>query len=217
MLGVADEEVRMSNTGWSPVYVSDNLAVMSVAFMLPRRDTAVVWRGPRKTALITQFLRDVDWGDLDYLLIDAPPGTSDEHISLVQQLKEADVDGALIVTTPQEVALLDVRKEIDFCRQSGTRVIGVVENMSAFVCQNCKECTQIFFPSSGGAKKMCQELDVPFLGSVPLDPYVARAAELGTSLFEDDVNTPGVKAFKALVDRLRRAVGECKESEGTEE
>lgn len=205
MLGVQGEEVRMSNSGWSPVYVEDNLGVMSIGFMLPSKDEAVIWRGVRKTGLIKQFLRDVDWGELDFLVIDAPPGTSDEHISLVQMLKESDVDGAIIVTTPQEVSLLDVRKEINFCRRSGTKVIGVVENMSGFVCQHCNECTDIFFPSSGGAEIMCQEMDVPFLGKIPLDPKISKAGELGQSAFQGD-KTPGVKALLSLVSKIRAAV-----------
>jgi len=131
MLGLEGEEIHQSGDGWSPVYAEDNLAVMSIGFMLPNRDDAVVWRGPRKNGLITQFLRDVDWGDLDYLVIDTPPGTSDEHISLAQLLQGCGrVDGAVVVTTPQEVAVADVRKEISFCRKTGIRVLGVVENMA---------------------------------------------------------------------------------------
>lgn len=205
MLGVANEEVRMTNAGWSPVYVEENLAVMSIGFMLSGRDDAVIWRGVRKTGLIKQFLRDVNWGDLDYLIVDAPPGTSDEHISLVQLLKESNVDGAIIVTTPQEVSLLDVRKEINFCRKSGTRVIGVVENMAGFVCQHCDKCTDIFFPSSGGAEKMCREMEVPYLGKIPLDPNISKAGELGRSAFEGE-SSPGVAALKSLVSKLRVAL-----------
>lgn len=110
---VEDETVHDSASGWSPVSVRDNLVIMSIAFLLENRSNAVVWRGPRKNAMIKKFLKDVDWGQLDYLLIDTPPGTSDEHISIVQLLLEAStVNGALIVTTPQEVSLLDVRKEV---------------------------------------------------------------------------------------------------------
>lgn len=134
MLGLEGEEIHQSSAGWSPVYVDDNLGVMSIGFMLPDPDEAVVWRGPRKNALIKQFVRDVFWGDLDYLVVDAPPGTSDEHISIVQYLKATRVDGAIIVTTPQEVSLIDVRKEINFCKKVGIRVLGVVENMSG-LCQ----------------------------------------------------------------------------------
>lgn len=212
MLGVAGEEVRMSNAGWSPVYVEENLGVMSIAFMLSDKDDAVIWRGVRKTGLIKQFLRDVDWGELDYLVVDAPPGTSDEHISLVQMLKESDVDGAIIVTTPQEVSLLDVRKEINFCHKSGTKVIGVVENMAGFICKHCQRCTDVFFPSSGGAEKMCRELNVPYLGKIPLDPTISKAGELGRSLFEGDAS-PGVDAFRSLVTKLRSTL-EGKDSDG---
>lgn len=208
MLGVADEEVRMSATGWSPVYVEENLGVMSIGFMLPSREDAVIWRGVRKTGLIKQFLRDVEWGELDYLVVDAPPGTSDEHISLVQLLKESRVDGALVVTTPQEVSLIDVRKEINFCRKSGTRVIGVVENMAGFVCEHCDKCTDIFFPSSGGAENMCAEMGVPYLGKIPLDPRISKAGELGKSVFEDGAGKPstGVEALRKLVRKVRTAL-----------
>ena len=130
MLGLVGEEVHQSASGWSPVYVEDNLGVMSIGFMLPKSDDAVIWRGPRKNGLIKQFLLDVDWGNIDYLIIDTPPGTSDEHISMVQYLKESNVDGAVVVTTPQEVAMADVRKELNFCKKTGLQVLGVVENMA---------------------------------------------------------------------------------------
>ncbi|GAX80147.1 hypothetical protein CEUSTIGMA_g7585.t1 [Chlamydomonas eustigma] len=131
MLGMEGQEVHQSNHGWSPVYLEDNLAVMSIGFMLPNPDEAVIWRGPRKNSLIKQFLKDVHWGNLDYLVVDAPPGTSDEHITIAQCLKgEGTSVSAVIVTTPQEVALIDVRKEINFCKKVGINILGVVENMS---------------------------------------------------------------------------------------
>lgn len=129
MLGLVGMEVHQSASGWSPVYVEDNLAVMSIGFMLPTTDDAVIWRGPRKNGLIKQFLTDVVWSELDYLIIDTPPGTSDEHISLVQLLKTSHVDGAIVVTTPQEVSMADVRKELNFCRKTQLPVLGIVENM----------------------------------------------------------------------------------------
>ncbi|CAH2269971.1 jg9714 [Pararge aegeria aegeria] len=138
VLGVRGEQVHNSGSGWSPVYVTDNLSLMSIGFLLGSPDDAVIWRGPKKNGMIKQFLSEVDWGDLDYLLIDTPPGTSDEHLSLVQYLAGAGATGAVLVTTPQEVALLDVRKEIQFCRKVGLPVLGVVENMALFVCPNCK-------------------------------------------------------------------------------
>ena len=130
MLGLLNREVHQSASGWSPVFVDDNLAVMSIGFMLPTQDDAIIWRGPRKNGLIKQFLTDVDWGELDYLIIDTPPGTSDEHISIVQYLKGTSVDGALVITTPQEVSMADVRKELNFCKKTGIPVLGVVENMA---------------------------------------------------------------------------------------
>ena len=124
-------DVHKSNSGWQPVYVTENLSVMSIGFLLPNKDDSVVWRGPRKNGLIKQFLCDTEWGELDYLIVDAPPGTSDEHLSIVQYVKGgAKIDGALIVTTPQEVAMADVRKEVNFCEKTGVKVLGVVENMS---------------------------------------------------------------------------------------
>ena len=130
MLGLMGHEVHQSASGWSPVYVEDNLGVMSIGFMLPGTDDAIIWRGPRKVGLIKQFLTDVVWNELDYLLVDTPPGTSDEHISIVQLLKESGIDGAIVVTTPQEVSMADVRKELNFCKKTGIPVLGIVENMS---------------------------------------------------------------------------------------
>lgn len=180
MFALEGQVVRESGSGWSPVYVADNLGVMSIGFMLSDKDDAVIWRGPRKNGLIKQFLSDVDWGDIDCLVIDTPPGTSDEHITTVQYLKETPVDGAIVVTTPQDVAINDVRKELTFCKKSGLSVIGVVENMSGFVCPHCNCESEIFPPgSSGGAVKMATDFQVPFLGKLPIDPMMARACEAG--------------------------------------
>ncbi|XP_010781811.1 cytosolic Fe-S cluster assembly factor nubp1 isoform X3 [Notothenia coriiceps] len=138
IMGLEGEQVHQSGSGWSPVYVDDNLAVMSIGFLLSSPDDAVIWRGPKKNGMIKQFLRDVDWGELDYLIVDTPPGTSDEHLSIVQYLSSTHIDGAVIITTPQEVSLQDVRKEIRFCQKVKLPIIGVVENMSGFVCPSCK-------------------------------------------------------------------------------
>ncbi|CAG8782934.1 5644_t:CDS:2, partial [Acaulospora morrowiae] len=173
-----------SLSGWSPVYVQDNLGVMSIGFMLPDPDDAVIWRGPKKNGLIKQFLKDVDWGELDFILIDTPPGTSDEHLSISQYLKESGIDGAIIITTPQEVALQDVRKEIDFCRKVKIPILGVVENMSGFICPNCKGESIIFAPTTGGAKKMAEECNIKYLGSIPLDPRIGKACDSGISFLD---------------------------------
>nr|AAN86569.1 nucleotide binding protein [Cypripedium parviflorum var. pubescens] len=223
MLGLEREDIHQSNLGWSPVYVDSNLGVMSIGFMLPNPDEADIWRGPRKNGLIKQFLKDVNWGEIDYLVVDAPPGTSDEHISIVQFLQASGIDGAVIVTTPQQVSLIDVRKEISFCKKVGIQVLGVVENMSGlkqpvldlkferlvagdkvgavedvtewaqrYIRQNAPEllslfaCSEVFDISGGGAAKMCTEMGVPFLGKVPLDPQLCKAAEDGRSCFQED-------------------------------
>ena len=153
---------------------------MSIGFLLDKSDDAVIWRGPRKTGLIKQFVLDVDWGALDFLIVDTPPGTGDEHISLAQFLRmDPDKDGAVIVTTPQEVALLDVRKELSFCRKSKINVLGVIENMAGFKCPNCACTTDIFSATTGGAEKMCKDYNLSLLGRVPLDPKVSLSADNG--------------------------------------
>jgi len=202
LLGLEGEQVHHSNTGWSAVYVSDNLGVMSVGFMLDNPNDAIIWRGPKKNGLIKQFLRDVDWGELDYLVVDTPPGTSDEHLSITQYLKSTPVDGAIVITTPQEVALMDVRKEINFCKKVGLPVIGVVENMSGFVCPNCKKETKIFAPTTGGAEKMAKDMNVPFLGSIPLDPRVARACDEGKFYLNEFPDSEATKALKAVFNKI---------------
>jgi Mrp family chromosome partitioning ATPase len=203
MMGVEDEEVhRHPVTGWAPVYAADNLAVMSVGFMLGSKSDAVIWRGPKKNGLIKQFLCDVDWGTLDYLVVDAPPGTSDEHISIAQYLKGCDPDGAIIVTTPQEVALIDVMKEITFCRKVGLNIIGVLENMSGFICPCCQTRTDIFGPSGVKVQKMCAEMDVPYLGSLPLDPDLLKCCEQGKSYTSLYPNNLGTKMFTEFVQKV---------------
>jgi Mrp family chromosome partitioning ATPase len=199
MMGVESETIHVSSTGWSPVWAADNLGVMSIQFMLPNRDDAVIWRGPKKNGLIKQFLKDVEWGDMDYLLVDTPPGTSDEHLSVNAYLRESGVDGALIVTTPQEVSLLDVRKEIDFCRKAGIKVLGLVENMSGFVCPNCTHRSQIFKATTGGARRMAKETGVPFLGRVPLDPRIGMACDYGESFFDAYPDSPACLALRKVV------------------
>ncbi|XP_072167635.1 cytosolic Fe-S cluster assembly factor nubp1-B-like [Diadema setosum] len=203
IMGLNNEQVHQSGSGWSPVYVDDNLGVMSVGFLLSSPNDAIIWRGPKKNGLIKQFLRDVDWGDVDYLVVDTPPGTSDEHLSIVQYLKGAGVDGAVIVTTPQEVSLMDVRKEINFCRKVNVPIIGVVENMSGFVCPKCKKESQIFPPTTGGATKMCEDLKIPFLGKLPLDPRIGKCCDEGKSFFEEVPDSPATQAYLDIIQRIR--------------
>lgn len=207
MLGVEDETVHVTSAGWEPVWVAENLGVMSVQFMLPNRDDAVIWRGPKKNGLIKQFLRDVEWGELDCLIVDTPPGTSDEHLSVNTYLRDVGVDGAVLVTTPQEVALLDVRKEIDFCRKAGIRVLGLVENMSGFVCPNCRHTAEIFRASTGGGRRLAEEMSVPFLGAVPLDGRIGMAGDYGESFLENFADSPTGKAVMEVVKKVGEEMG----------
>ncbi len=207
-MGVESETIHVSNAGWSPVWVADNLGVMSVQFMLPNRDDAVIWRGPKKNGLIKQFLKDVEWGELDYLIVDTPPGTSDEHLSVNSFLKESGVDGAVVVTTPQEVSLLDVRKEIDFCRKAGIKVLGLVENMAGFVCPRCLNESQIFKATTGGGQQLCKDMNIPFLGAIPLDPRIGMACDYGESFMDNFPDSPACKALRQVVRTVGKLVGE---------
>ncbi|KAJ2861906.1 cytosolic Fe-S cluster assembly factor nbp35 [Coemansia aciculifera] len=207
IMGCEREEIHRSSNGWSPVYVQDNLAVMSIGFMLPDEDSAVIWRGPKKNGIIKQFLKDVDWSPTtDYLLFDTPPGTSDEHLSVVQLLRDSGITGAIILTTPQEVALQDVRKEIDFCRKARVPILGVVENMSGFVCPGCHTESRIFYPTTGGAQALCDELDIPLLGSIPLDPSIGRACDFGTSFIDSNPTSPAAHALTKIIARITEIV-----------
>lgn len=209
LMGLENQTIHTSASGWSPAYALDNLAVMSIGFMLASKSDAVIWRGPKKNGLIKQFLKDVEWGDLDYLVVDTPPGTSDEHLSIVQYLKEAGIDGAVLVTTPQEVALQDVRKEIDFCRKVGIPILGVVENMSGFVCPSCKNESQIFIPSTGGAQAMADDLGLELLGKVPLDPRIGMSCDNGLSFLDEYPDSPATTAYLDIVQRIRELLGDA--------
>ncbi|KAH9834300.1 Cytosolic Fe-S cluster assembly factor nbp35 [Teratosphaeria destructans] len=211
MMGVENETIHVSNTGWEPVWVSDNLGVMSVQFMLPNRDDAVIWRGPKKNGLIKQFLKDVEWGEMDYLVVDTPPGTSDEHLSVNSYLKESGVDGAVLVTTPQEVSLLDVRKEIDFCHKAGIKILGLVENMSGFVCPKCTHTSEIFRASTGGGRRLAKETAIPFLGAVPLDSRIGMACDYGESFMDAYPDSPTCMALKEVVRNVGQELGVSRE------
>ena len=206
IMGLDGQSVHQTNTGWEPVQVEENLSVMSVGFLLTDTDEAVIWRGPKKNGLIKQFVRDVDWGPLDYLVVDTPPGTSDEHLSITTYLKPAGITGAIIVTTPQEVALSDVRKEINFCKKVGIPILGIIENMSGFVCRKCGTETKIFYPTSGGAKSMCEDMGVPFLGAVPIDPLIARNCDEGKSFIQQCPESPTAQVYQSIFDSIIRKI-----------
>ncbi|XP_072044406.1 cytosolic Fe-S cluster assembly factor NUBP2 homolog isoform X2 [Amphiura filiformis] len=202
MLNVEGNDVHQCAQGWVPVYADKDqqLSVMSIGFLLGNKDDPVVWRGPKKNAMIKQFLTDVFWGDLDYLIIDTPPGTSDEHITVIENLQEYKADGAILVTTPQAVAVGDVRRELTFCRKTKIPVLGVVENMSGFVCPHCTECTNVF--SKGGGEALANQFSVPFLGCIPLDPQLTQSLENGQNFLELYSNSASAAAVRKITEVL---------------
>jgi ATP-binding protein involved in chromosome partitioning len=194
MLGLERATVQGSEEEFFPVDAG-GLKVMSLGFLLGNPDDAVIWRGPRKMGAIKQFLRDVAWGELDYLIIDSPPGTGDEPLSVCQLI--GTLDGAVIVTTPQKVAAVDVRKSITFCRQLQVPVLGVVENMSGFVCPRCGEVTQIL--RSGGGKRISEGMGVPFLGSIPMDPKIAESGDSGRAFIQHYAASPTAEIMRSII------------------
>jgi Mrp family chromosome partitioning ATPase len=184
--------------GIAPAKVSENLWAMSIQFFLPEGDAAVIWRGPRKYSAIREMLAGVDWGHLDCLVVDAPPGTGDEALALVELLGAGA--GAVVVSTPQQVAVSDVRKALAFCKTLELPVLGVIENMSGFVCPHCGETTDIFL--SGGAEAMAADAGVPFLGRIPMDPAVVEAGERGVPHVQAFAGSPTATAFAAAIEPL---------------
>jgi len=201
LLGLERGTIQGCEDGLLPVELG-GLKVMSIGFLLRNQDDAVIWRGPMKMGVIKQFLKDVVWGDLDFLIIDSPPGTGDEPLSACQLIGK--LDGAVIVTTPQRLAEVDVRKSITFCRELKVPVLGVVENMSGFVCPNCGEVTQIF--PTGSGRRIAEDMKVPFLGAIPLDPKIAEAGDKGQSFASNYSASPTVKLMKEIVERISKSI-----------
>jgi len=206
ILGIEDKRPEISGGKISAITVTPRLKAMSIGFLIPDRDSPIIWRGPMKMNAIRQFLSDVDWGEMDYLIVDLPPGTGDEPLSVAQLIKK--VDGAIIVTTPQDLALLDSRKAVNFSGVLKVPVIGIVENMSGFVCPHCGKEVNIF--KYGGGERAAEDLGVPFLGRVPLDPQMVEAADSGTP-FVIQEKSKVKEAFEHIVENVRAFV------EGTEE
>lgn len=197
MMGLEGKALKGNPGELSPVEVGA-LKVMSLGFLLQNPDDAVIWRGPMKMGVIRQFLTDVNWGDLDYLIIDAPPGTGDEPLSLCQLIQP--LTGAVIVTTPQKVAAVDVRKSISFCKRLEVPVLGVVENMSGFVCPKCGELTQIL--PEGGGRKIAADMNVPFLGAIPMDPVIAQSGDSGKVFIYHSPETPTGKILQDIINQI---------------
>ncbi len=202
MFHVEDSKLEVVDERLIPVMYPPSLKIMSMAFLLPDRDSAIMWRGPVKMGAVRQFIEDVNWGTLDYLVIDMPPGTGDEALSIVQLIPKAD--GAVIVTTPQDVAILDSRKSVTFALQTHIPVIGIVENMSGFVCPHCGEVTEIF--RSGGGEAAAKDMNVQFLGRVPIEPAVAQAGDDGLPIVESAPDSASAKAFRDIVLKIVRTI-----------
>jgi Mrp family chromosome partitioning ATPase len=182
--------------GLEPIKVSKNLKVMSMEFVMrENKDQAVIWRGPMKHRMIHEFLSEVDWGNLDFLIVDAPPGTGDEPLSICQMAPPRSQ--ALIVTTPQKVAIRDVRKSINFCKSLEMPIFGIIENMSGFVCPSCGVTHQLF--KTGGGENLARETGYRFLGSIPIDPQIVSSSDDGKPFVTEFPNSPSSRAFEQII------------------
>ena len=201
ILGIRGQELttgRLEGLGIFPAKGPLNIKVISMDFLLPSDETPVIWRGPMKMGAIRQFLADVAWGNLDFLLVDIPPGTGDEPLSLMQLLPS--IDGVIIVTAPSEVSQIVVKRAVGFTRELHVPVLGIVENMSGFVCPACGAEVDIF--GSGGGQKIAEELGVPFLDRVPIDSKICEDSDRGTPFIIEHAETPAAKAFMRVVDKV---------------
>lgn len=201
MLGLEGKRTKPARANRvTPVTASYGMKVISIAFFLEKDSDAVIWRGPLKMKVIKQFLTDVEWGSLDYLVIDSPPGTGDEPLSVGQLIP--DLDGAVIVTTPQEVAVLDARKCATFAGQLNVPVIGVIENMSGFTCPHCGKGIDIF--KKGGGERAARELALPFLGRMPLEPLLVASGDEGRPFIDGHKDTETARGMNSIIDKIEK-------------
>jgi len=198
LLGLEGRQIEFGDQEMVPVRMNDNLAVMSIGFLLQKGTDAVIWRGPRKYHVIRQFLKDVAWDRLDYLVVDSPPGTGDEPMSVAQLV--GSPAGAVVVTTPQDVAIADVRRCISFCNSLSLPVVGIVENMSGYVCPKCGERIDLF--KTGGGEALADETKVPFLGRIPIDPHIVTAGDAGQPFVDMQGQTSASQAFAGIVQSI---------------
>jgi ATP-binding protein involved in chromosome partitioning len=180
-----------------PMRYSDNLSAVSVESLIAGKDDAIIWRGPVKHSVIQQFIGLVNWGPLDYLVIDAPPGTGDEPLTIAQTINDAQ---AIIVTTPQEVSLADVRKSINFCKKVNMALFGLIENMSGFACPHCNEMVDLF--GAGGGERTATEMGLNFLGRIPFDPQIVVCGDAGVSFQEKFPDSPVTSAYTAIAKKV---------------
>jgi Mrp family chromosome partitioning ATPase len=197
MLGLKGMLDLTKNHKLNPIRYSENLKVVSIESMIASKDDAIIWRGPLKYSAIQQFIGEVEWGELDFLIIDSPPGTGDEPLTIAQTIRDAK---AIIVTTPQEVSLADVRKSISFCRTVKMDILGLIENMSGFTCPHCNKLVDLF--GSGGGEKTADTAGIPFLGRIPFDPNVVSCGDNGISFQEKYADAQVTKAFLELADKI---------------
>lgn len=181
-----------------PARFNDNLFAVSVESLMEGKDDAIIWRGPVKHSMIQQFIGQVAWGDLDVLIVDAPPGTGDEPLTVAQTIRDAE---AIIVTTPQEVSLADVRKSINFCRTVKMKIFGLIENMSGFACPHCESILDLF--GSGGGERTAEAMQIEFLGRIPFDPQVVACGDAGVALLDKHPQSAVVKAFAHIAEKLK--------------
>ncbi|MGB5993699.1 MAG: Mrp/NBP35 family ATP-binding protein [Desulfobacterales bacterium] len=199
MLGLKGMLDLSKNNKLNPIRYSDNLKVVSIESMIASKDDAIIWRGPLKYSAIRQFIGEVEWGELDFLIIDSPPGTGDEPLTVAQTILDAK---AIIVTTPQEVSLADVRKSISFCRTVKMDILGLIENMSGFSCPHCNKMVDLF--GSGGGEKTAGTAGIPFLGRIPFDPNVVSCGDNGVSIQEKYADTTVARAFIELAEKISK-------------
>lgn len=194
MLGLGTAPLISNADSVDPIYAG-NLKVMSVGFLNQNEDAAFIWRGPMKMGVIKQFLGDVEWGELDYLIVDCPPGTGDEPLSICQLISKPD--GAVIVSTPQQVAAVDVRKSLTFCRTLELPILGIIENMSGFACPKCGEVVDIF--QSGGGEKIAVDFGISFLGKLPIDPNIGKACDAGLPFIQSHAATETAHLLRNII------------------
>lgn len=201
MLGLTGMLDLGTNRKLRPMPYSKNLSAVSIESLTPTKDEAIIWRGPIKFSAIQQFIADVEWGDLDFLLIDAPPGTGDEPLTVAQTISDAK---AIIVTTPQEVSLADVRKSINFCKTVHMEIYGLIENMSGFICPHCQSVLDLF--GTGGGEKTATAAEIPFLGRIPFDSQVVACGDAGISYQAQHQDSPVSQAFHSIAEGMGRLI-----------
>jgi ATP-binding protein involved in chromosome partitioning len=201
MLGLEGSPQVNENKKLNPISYSETLRAISIESFTPDKDDAIIWRGPLKFSAIKQFIVDIDWGNLDFLIIDAPPGTGDEPLTVAQTISDAK---AIIVTTPQEVALADVRKSINFCKTVKMEIFGLIENMSGFSCPHCGEMIELF--GTGGGEKTANQMGVRFLGRIPFDPKLVACGDSGVCYQESHSDTAVTKAFTDVAETMSKLV-----------